>query len=60
VPSTIPPVRVPKASNGTRAEDAEPEGGVVLTPPGDDGDSFGEKPVPGTEQPGPTPPGNVS
>ncbi|HET6166388.1 MAG TPA: ATP-dependent zinc metalloprotease FtsH, partial [Marmoricola sp.] len=58
VPSTIPPVNVPKsASNGT----AQPtEGGVILTPPGDDGDSFGEKPVPGTEQPGPTPPGTAS
>jgi cell division protease FtsH len=50
-PSTIPPVNVPKAAaNGTAREagqEASPEGGVILTPPGDDGDSFGETPHPG-------------
>jgi cell division protease FtsH len=47
-PSTIPPVDVPKsAANGSAPEAAQPEGGVVLTPPGDDGDSFGETPHPG-------------
>jgi cell division protease FtsH len=44
-PSTIPAVSVPKsASNGVAHE---PEGGVILTPPGSDGDSFGEAPHPG-------------
>jgi cell division protease FtsH len=55
MPSTIPPVNVPKsAANGTTpdaapagATDAQPEGGVILTPPGEDGDSFGEAPHPG-------------
>jgi cell division protease FtsH len=57
-PSTIPPVIVPKsASNGSgqdapqeTPEDSTQEGGVILTPPGDDGDSFGETPHPGTTQ----------
>jgi len=40
-PSAIPPVVFAKA-------ESQPEGGVVLTPPSDDGDSFGEAPVPGT------------
>jgi cell division protease FtsH len=45
VPSTIPPVHVPKAAvNGT---DPEQQGGLILTPPNDDGDSFGEAPHPG-------------
>jgi cell division protease FtsH len=51
MPSTIPPVNVPKAaSNGSggQPEDTQPpEGGVILTPPGGEGDSFGEKPHPG-------------
>jgi len=53
IPSTIPPVIVPKAaSNGSgQPETAEPEGGVILTPPSGEGDSFGEKPHPGS-QPG--------
>ncbi|MCW2857098.1 MAG: cell division protein FtsH, partial [Marmoricola sp.] len=43
IPSTIPPVNVPKATqNGS-----EPEGGLILTPPNTDGDSFGEAPNPG-------------
>ncbi|MBO9522548.1 MAG: ATP-dependent zinc metalloprotease FtsH [Nocardioidaceae bacterium] len=43
VPSTIPPVHIPKAAaNGTADE-----GGLILTPPNDDGDSFGEAPHPG-------------
>lgn len=58
-PSTIPPVRMPKsASNGSSHEPAQ-EGGVILTPPSDEGDSFGESPHPGntqTPQP-PRPPG---
>ncbi len=40
-PSAIPPVVVAKG------ESEEPEGGVVLTPPSEDGDTFGETPVPG-------------
>jgi cell division protease FtsH len=51
VPSAIPPVHVPKAAaNGAAADSApgsEPEGGLILTPPNDDGDSFGESPHPG-------------
>jgi cell division protease FtsH len=43
-PSTIPAVKVPK--NGS-APEPEVEGGVVLTPPNEDGDSFGEAPNPG-------------
>ncbi|HET7356017.1 MAG TPA: ATP-dependent zinc metalloprotease FtsH [Nocardioidaceae bacterium] len=40
VPSTIPPVVVPKsATNGTRPD--EEEGAVVLTPPGSGGDTHG-------------------
>ncbi len=45
VPSTIPPVNVPQASqNGS---EPAPEGGLILTPPNSDGDSFGEAPHPG-------------
>jgi cell division protease FtsH len=40
VPSAIPPIVVPGPA-------APQEGGVVLTPPGADGDSFGEAPNPG-------------
>ncbi|MFL6062791.1 MAG: cell division protein FtsH, partial [Marmoricola sp.] len=40
IPSTIPPIVVP-------APNVDPEGGVILTPPGSDGDSFGEAPNPG-------------
>ncbi|MET3961464.1 ATP-dependent metalloprotease FtsH [Marmoricola sp. OAE513] len=43
VPSSIPAVRDPKAL----AEESEPEGGVIITPPNSDGDSFGEVPNPG-------------
>jgi cell division protease FtsH len=61
MPSAIPPVSMPKsASNGSGHDQAEQqEGGVVLTPPSDEGDSFGEAPHPGntqTPQP-PRPPG---
>ncbi len=39
-PSMIPPVKVPKsASNGV---ESEPEGGVILTPPGSGGDVHGD------------------
>jgi cell division protease FtsH len=58
VPSTIPPVDVPKAASngtGTQPENAQPEGGVILTPPSDEGDSFGEKPHPGNAPSGNTP-----
>jgi len=48
VPSSIPAVSVPK--NGSAPEEAEAEGGVILTPPGGDGDSFGEAPNPGNSQ----------
>jgi cell division protease FtsH len=51
-PSTIPPVEVRKAAvNGSQPDSApEPEGGVILTPPSDEGDSFGETPSPGRTQ----------
>ncbi|MGY2872981.1 cell division protease FtsH [Marmoricola sp. URHA0025 HA25] len=56
-PSAIPPVRMPKsASNGSSHEPAE-EGGVILTPPSDEGDSFGETPHPGNAPTPPLPPG---
>ncbi|RNL81237.1 ATP-dependent zinc metalloprotease FtsH [Nocardioides marmorisolisilvae] len=45
VPSSIPAVSVPK--NGSAPSEPEPEGGVILTPPSGDGDSFGEAPNPG-------------
>ncbi len=46
IPSTIPPVNVPQAAqNGSDAP--APEGGLILTPPNSDGDSFGEAPHPG-------------
>jgi hypothetical protein len=39
-------VAVPKsAANGAVAD--EPEGGLILTPPNEDGDTFGESPNPG-------------
>ncbi|MFL6159939.1 MAG: ATP-dependent metallopeptidase FtsH/Yme1/Tma family protein, partial [Marmoricola sp.] len=41
VPSSVPAVRDPKALAG------EPEGGLIITPPNADGDSFGEAPNPG-------------
>jgi cell division protease FtsH len=62
MPSAIPPVKVRKAaSNGSHAE-GQQEGGVILTPPGDEGDSFGEAPHPGnTGGAGTTPrPGNAT
>lgn len=53
IPSTIPPIVVPSkaaangaAANGTAPEE-EHEGGLILTPPNEDGDSFGESPDPG-------------
>ncbi|MCW2786898.1 MAG: rane protease FtsH catalytic subunit [Marmoricola sp.] len=46
-PSTIPAVSVPKSASNGSAPDAEPEGGLILTPPSSDGDSFGEAPNPG-------------
>src|SRR4051794_19696596 len=56
-PSPIPPVRVPKAAqNGTKQP--EPEGGVVLTPPGSGGDVHGDPGLgstPGSVPPGTTP-----
>jgi cell division protease FtsH len=46
VPSSIPPIDVPRAAaNGTAPDGAE--GGLILTPPSGDGDSFGEAPHPG-------------
>jgi cell division protease FtsH len=41
VPSAIPAVRVPKGA------EPKPEGGLIITPPNQDGDSFGEAPNPG-------------
>jgi len=57
VPSTIPPVRVPKSAvNGSRPED-QSEGGVILTPPGSGGDVHGDPGVPNDHPPAPPPPG---
>ncbi len=42
VPSSIPPVEIPKDTEST---DTEPEGGVVITPVGADGDTHGEVPT---------------
>jgi cell division protease FtsH len=47
IPSTIPPVNVPKLAEDPGQNGAEPEGGLILTPPNADGDSFGEAPNPG-------------
>ncbi|MCW2754420.1 MAG: cell division protein FtsH [Marmoricola sp.] len=47
IPSTIPPVNVPKAAQNGGQNGSEPEGGLILTPPNADGDSFGEVPNPG-------------
>jgi cell division protease FtsH len=48
-PSTTPPIEIPQEirdrarANGTPAKESEEsEGGVILTPPGDDGDTFGD------------------
>jgi cell division protease FtsH len=46
-PSPVPPVQVPKAVANGSAPEPEPEGGLILTPPNEDGDSFGESPNPG-------------
>ena len=42
VPSSIPPVEIPKDTEST---DTEPEGGLVITPVGADGDTHGEVPT---------------
>jgi cell division protease FtsH len=42
IPSAIPAVAVPRGP-------AVAEGGVIITPPGQDGDTFGETPVPGSQ-----------
>jgi cell division protease FtsH len=56
VPSTIPPVDVPKsASNGTAQP--ESEGSVILTPPGSGGDVHGDPGLTGTPGTNPQPPG---
>ena len=66
VPSTIPPVDIPQAirdrvhSNGNGTAPAEPEGGVILTPPSAGGDVHGDPGMgSGTGQP-PTPPSPAS
>ena len=46
-PSPVPPVQVPKAVANGSAPEPEAEGGLILTPPNEDGDSFGESPNPG-------------
>src|SRR5689334_21095613 len=50
-PSAIPAVAVPKGAPNNSANGNPPsqpaEGGVILTPPNQDGDSFGEAPHPG-------------
>jgi cell division protease FtsH len=57
VPSSIPPVKVPKgAVNGTKPADESSEGGVILTPPGAGGDLHGNPGMP-TDPPPPPPPG---
>ncbi|RNL62221.1 ATP-dependent metallopeptidase FtsH/Yme1/Tma family protein [Nocardioides marmoriginsengisoli] len=44
-PSAIPPIDVP--AGAPAAPEPADEGGVILTPPNTDGDSFGEAPNPG-------------
>jgi cell division protease FtsH len=46
-PSAIPPIDVPPGSSSAVPEPPVKEGGVILTPPSSDGDSFGEAPNPG-------------
>ena len=59
-PSAIPPVEIPAAVRQRAAEGAVPlekgEGGVIITPPGPDGDVHGGPGTPGTP-PGPPAPG---
>ncbi|HEU4567160.1 MAG TPA: ATP-dependent zinc metalloprotease FtsH [Marmoricola sp.] len=56
VPSSIPPVQVPKSAvNGTKPAD-DTEGGVILTPPGSGGDVHGDPGMP-VDPPPPPPPG---
>jgi cell division protease FtsH len=53
-PSTIPPINVPRsAANGTSATPEEPDGGVILTPPGSGGDVHGDPGVGGLPGGGP-------
>jgi cell division protease FtsH len=59
VPSTIPPIDVPRsASNGTAQP--ESESAVILTPPGAGGDVHGDPGVTGTPGTSPQPPGPSS
>ena len=44
IPSSVPAVSVPR---GVPVAPEQPEGGVIITPPNSDGDSFGEAPNPG-------------
>ncbi len=47
-PSSIPPVEIPEKVRVAAAEGTYPqekEGAVIITPPGDDGDTFGETPT---------------
>jgi cell division protease FtsH len=56
-PSSIPPVNVPKsAANGAAQPGTQPEGGVILTPPGSGGDVHGDPGVGGAPGSGPLPP----
>jgi len=60
-PSAMPPIEIPQevrdraAANGARPEQAE--GGIILTPPGGDGDTFGDSLGGGAPTDPPTPPG---
>jgi cell division protease FtsH len=56
-PSTIPPVSVPKAAANGSAPAEEPQGGVILTPPGSGGDVHGDPGIGGAPDSGPTLPG---
>jgi cell division protease FtsH len=57
-PSSIPPVAVPKSAANGSAPDEEPQGGVILTPPGSGGDVHGDPGVGGAPgAAGPTLPG---
>ncbi|MDQ6934404.1 MAG: cell division protein FtsH, partial [Actinomycetota bacterium] len=60
VPSTIPPVEVPKAVLDAARNGSAPdrsEGEVILTPPGSDGDTFGDSFGRESGSPGPAPSG---
>ena len=62
VPSSIPPVDIPqeirdRARNNGHGADEQAEGGIILTPPSDDGDVHGDPGLAPGAGPPPAPPG---